>query len=152
MTHAELIKMKKAHEEQRRLEEYQLRRTLPRPKTRKAHIVIFTVLLAVLITAAAIASSFIDGTPPRCVLLTVSIAVILEFYLRFLGVKLVECYQHYADEERRRRCLCIPSCSEYAILCLKRYELIFALIKIRKRLFVTCRGDEYKIDPPYKKD
>ena len=37
---------------------------------------------------------------------------------------------------------------EYAILCLKKYELIHALLKIRKRLFVTCKGSDYIIDDP----
>ena len=60
--------------------------------------------------------------------------VFSDFYLRFLGIKAVECYQHYAKEETRRKCLCVPSCSEYAILCLKKYELIKALLKIKKRI------------------
>ena len=75
-------------------------------------------------------------------------ALVSECLLRLIGIKVVECYQHYAKEETRRNCLCIPSCSEYAILCLKKYELIRALLKIRKRLYVTCVGSEYIIDNP----
>jgi len=78
----------------------------------------------------------------------VLIIITCETYLRFYGVKLIECYQHYAKTETRRRCRCVPSCSEYAILCLKRYELIKALIKIGKRLFGTCKGSEFIIDMP----
>ena len=59
-------------------------------------------------------------------------------------------YQHYAGEKVRRRCLCIPSCSENAILCLRRYPLIWALMKIRKRLYKTCK-EEYKLDFPSKR-
>ncbi|MBQ9805334.1 MAG: membrane protein insertion efficiency factor YidD [Clostridia bacterium] len=65
-----------------------------------------------------------------------------------MGIKLVECYQHYTSEEVRRRCLCVPSCSEYAIACFKKYWFIQAILKIRKRLYFTCQGDEYKLDPP----
>ena len=68
--------------------------------------------------------------------------------LRLLGLVAVKCYQHHASEERRRRCLCKPTCSEYAISCLKKYVFIYAAIKIYKRLFVTCKGVDYKIDWP----
>ena len=66
---------------------------------------------------------------------------------RLLCIKLVDCYQHYAKEETRRKCLCKPTCSEYAISVLKKHCLIVALNKIRIRLFITCKGD-YKIDLP----
>lgn len=68
---------------------------------------------------------------------------------RFLLIKAVECYQHYAKEETRRRCLCMPTCSEYAIAVLKRFPLPKALRMIRKRLYVTCRDGQYKKDFPF---
>lgn len=78
--------------------------------------------------------------------------VVFEVYLRFCFLLVVKTYQHYAKEETRRRCKCIPSCSEYAVICLKKvFPLILALLKIRKRLFFTCNGEEYKIDFPTKK-
>lgn len=76
----------------------------------------------------------------------------VELYIRFCLIQAVKCYQHYAKNETRRRCLCIPSCSEYAILSLKRvFPLIIALLKIRKRLYVTCKGEEYRVDFPFEK-
>ena len=63
-------------------------------------------------------------------------------------IKLIECYQHYASEERRRRCLCMPTCSEYALIALRQYPLLVALKKIRIRLYRTCQGSWYKIDFP----
>ena len=124
-------------------------RELPRPKTNAGHIVLYGFLLAAILTAEVVASVFLcRSTWAKAVCITVAVLVTLEYYLRFYFVKIVECYQHYAKEETRRRCLCVPSCSEYAILCLKRYELIKALVRITKRLFVTCKGDEYKIDMP----
>ena len=62
----------------------------------------------------------------------------------------IRCYQHYAPEPLRRSCLCKPTCSEYAIIVIKRYCLIKALVLIYIRLFRTCTGKIYKIDFPYK--
>lgn len=63
-------------------------------------------------------------------------------------INTIRIYQHYAPEEIRRKCLCKPTCSEYAILALKKYNLIKGLYKIYIRLFKTCRGIEYNIDYP----
>ncbi len=67
---------------------------------------------------------------------------------RLTCIKLVECYQHYASEDRRRRCLCMPTCSEYALVVLKKKPLPLSLLKIRKRLFKTCRDGNYQKDFP----
>jgi putative component of membrane protein insertase Oxa1/YidC/SpoIIIJ protein YidD len=68
--------------------------------------------------------------------------------LRKLLVTAVELYQHYAPEEIRRRCTLTPSCSEYAILALRKYGVIKGLYKIYVRLARTCRGGEYGTDYP----
>ncbi len=67
---------------------------------------------------------------------------------RPLCIRLVECYQHYAPEECRRRCLCMPTCSEYALLSLKKDFLPISLCRIRRRLFKTCRDGNYQKDFP----
>lgn len=136
-------------EEQLRLFRYQAARTLPRPKTKKADVAIAISIFILLIAVCIVLNCIVEA--PLLYEIFVSIlvyALLTEFSLRYIGIKLVECYQHYANEETRRKCLCIPSCSEYAILCLKKFELIYALIRIRKRLFVTCRGNKYIIDYP----
>lgn len=66
-----------------------------------------------------------------------------------LLVLCIRCYQHYAPEILRRSCLCKPTCSEYAIIVIKRYCLVKALFLIYVRLFRTCTGKDYKIDFPY---
>lgn len=134
--------------EQKRLEEHQQRRELIRPKTTKAVVIIHCVLLFFLLVFLIPFAFFDLNLFLKIVISLIYAIAIIETYGRFLAIKAVECYQHYATEEKRRRCKCVPSCSEYAILCLKKYELIFALLKIRKRLFVTCQGFEYIIDPP----
>lgn len=142
-------KLRKQYEEQKALEKYQRERVLFIPKTNKAMLFGWIFLFLVLIALNIILSILlIKNTLLRIVVIATLLLVIFELYGRFLGIKLVECYQHYATEETRRRCLCVPSCSEYAILCLKKFCIIKALLKIRKRLYVTCQGADYKIDWP----
>lgn len=139
----------KRYHQQIELFYYQNQRVIVRPKTNIFHIVICIAVYLFVITFCVIMNVMIDQ--PIVYELPVSVtvyALISEYLLRYIGIKAVECYQHYATEETRRNCLCVPSCSEYAILCLKKYELIHALLKIRKRLFVTCKGSDYIIDDP----
>ncbi len=63
-------------------------------------------------------------------------------------IGLIRLYQRYASEYTRRQCLCMPTCSEYSIMCLQKYGLIKALLKIRKRLFKTCGSFGYMEDWP----
>lgn len=63
-------------------------------------------------------------------------------------ISAIELYQHYAPESTRRKCICKPTCSEYAIASIQKYDVIKGSLKIIRRLFVTCRGIEYKIDNP----
>lgn len=136
--------------EQRRLEKYQQERALPKPQTTKLTVVLYVVLLLVILVGFAIllfVFSPLELWADTLAFISCIICVV-ELYGRRLAIKIVECYQHYAPEATRRRCKCVPSCSEYAIICLKKYELIYALSKIRKRLFVTCKGFDYIIDNP----
>ncbi len=83
-------------------------------------------------------------------IISIILAWLIPFFLLIKAflIKLIECYQHYASEERRRRCLCMPTCSEYALIALRQYPLLIALKKIRTRLYRTCQGSWYKIDFP----
>ena len=139
----------KEYRKQKEIEMYQQLRVLPIPKTTYAHAIIWILLYLLMIIGMCVLSVFVCLPFAIKTIIALTFSVLFsDFYLRFLGVKIIECYQHYAKKEIRRRCLCVPSCSEYAILCLKKYELIKAVLKIRKRLFVTCKGDDYKIDLP----
>lgn len=71
--------------------------------------------------------------------------------LKLILILCIRCYQHYAPECVRRSCLCKPTCSEYAIIVIKKYCLVKALVLIYIRLFKTCTGKIYKIDYPNKK-
>lgn len=61
---------------------------------------------------------------------------------------LIHLYQHYAKSERRRKCNFKPTCSEYALLAIKKYSFIIALIKIIHRVYFRCRGSICRIDYP----
>lgn len=61
---------------------------------------------------------------------------------------LIKCYQHYASEITRRQCSCMPSCSEYALLALEKYNWPKALWKIWRRVTHTCSMPGYHIDYP----
>ena len=137
----------KTDEESIALVEQYVKRELIRPKTRWG----VPLLVGLLMLLAPLGVGFVilrifphfDALP--CYLIsyfTVGLPL-----LRLLLIKVVECYQHYAKEELRRFCMCMPSCSEYAIKVLKRYPLAVALFKIVFRLTVTCDG-EMKIDLP----
>ena len=123
---------------------------MPRPKTTKLTVLWYSLLYLGILGVAAWGIFGFSGFSVAASLLAFLgwFVLVTELYGRFLGVKVVECYQHYATEKTRRNCKCVPSCSEYAILCLKKYELIRAIRKIRKRLFVTCRGFDYILDDP----
>ena len=83
----------------------------------------------------------------RFLVFALIIFVLNESYLRFFGIVLIKAYQHYASDDMRKSCHCVPSCSEYSILVLKKYPLLIAFAKIFNRLNRTCDGS-YKIDNP----
>ena len=140
----------KEYQKQKEIEEYQQRRVLAVPKTTYTRVILWFALgFAADLGIIIFPYLFLSLNPTvKGIVIFVALLLFSELYLRFLGIKVVECYQHYSKEETRRRCLCVPSCSEYAILCFKKYFFIYALTRIYKRLFITCKGEDYKIDWP----
>ena len=149
----ELDLYRKEYKKQKKLEQIVNSRVLVRPKVKKWQVAtcfaILPFLLCFLVFITATVSLQLEV---KIFLIVLEVLVVIELYLRVCFILLVKYYQKTAKEETRRRCLCIPSCSEYALISLKRiFPLVFALLKIRKRLYVTCNGQEYKIDFPTKK-
>ncbi len=68
--------------------------------------------------------------------------------LRSIIIGILRLYQHYAPEEIRRRCIFMPTCSEYGVLALKKYGALIGLLKTYDRLIYRCRGNIYRIDYP----
>lgn len=149
----ELDFFRKEYDKQKKLEKIVNSRQLTRPNVKKWQVVLSYAILPFLIFAAIyfpVRASL--SIAVKIVLPIVFVVAIIESYFRFCLIVIIKYYQAVAKEETRRRCKCIPSCSEYSILTLKRvFPFLLAAIKIRKRLFVTCNGEEYKIDFPLKK-
>ena len=141
------------YKKQKKLEEIVNSRTLVRPNVQKWQVTASFVILPFLLFGAIYFSIVLEWSIPYKILfLLICIFFIVELYLRFCLLLVVKCYQNLAKTKTRRRCKCIPSCSEYAVICIKRvFPLLLALLKIRKRLYHTCNGEEYKIDFPFRK-
>ena len=144
---------RKEYAKQKKLEKIVNSRELIRPNVKKWQVATVFAILPFLLALIIICLIFLKMSAITKILLCIATAFfVIEIYLRFCFVVLVKYYQAVAKEETRRRCQCIPSCSEYAILALKKvFPFIRALLKIRKRLYKTCNGEEYKIDFPIKK-
>lgn len=72
--------------------------------------------------------------------------LVLVLTLRYIMIWFIRVYQRYAKSETRLRCCYTPSCSEYAILALKKYGALIGGIKAVKRL-LRC-GPPGGIDYP----
>lgn len=144
---------RKEYVRQKALEQIVSKRQLARPNTTKWQVIILLSIVPFLVMGAILFSIFLPiFTVYKIVIVLVLLLLISELYLRFCFIQTVKCYQHYAKEETRRRCLCVPSCSEYALIALKKiFPLTVALFKIRKRLYHTCKGEEYILDFPFQR-
>ena len=144
---------RKKYKKQKKLEDFVNSRSLIRPNVNKWQVATLIVVLPFLILLGVLPLLLLNlKTYLKIILIFLYIILLCETYVRFLLIIIVKRYQAIAKIETRKRCKCIPSCSEYAILSLKKiFPLLLALLKISKRLFKTCNGEEYKIDFPLKK-
>jgi putative component of membrane protein insertase Oxa1/YidC/SpoIIIJ protein YidD len=74
--------------------------------------------------------------------------IVLMIFAKPMCKTAIKIYQSKASEETRRRCHCMPSCSEYALLALDKYIWPKALWLIYRRLIHTCRKPGFKVDFP----
>jgi putative component of membrane protein insertase Oxa1/YidC/SpoIIIJ protein YidD len=144
--------------EQKIVREYCCRRELHRPDTTVKTVVIWLLATESLGLAIAFLISILfkeleffhrfSFYPSVWQFYTCGSAIAFAICSKKLLVTAVELYQHYASEEIRRKCILMPTCSEYAILALHKYGVIVGLYKIYVRLTRTCRGNEYRMDYP----
>lgn len=139
-------------EEQELVRKYVMERPLYRPKITyfKAtvillSIIILSVLCSIIFYKIALRVGFFFN---KVIFFILFFTLEFIFLARFLAIGVVKLYQHYAPEEVRRRCLLKPTCSEFAIIVLKKYGALIGIIKIWRRLKYYCRGDVYYIDKP----
>ncbi len=144
---------RKEYIKQKKLEEIINNKQLIRPNVKKWQVILLLSALPLLLFGE-ILFAFILPTEAifNIFVFVLLLVVTFELYIRLCLLQAVRCYQHYASEETRRKCMCVPSCSEYAIICLRKiFPLILALSRIRIRLYKTCKGEDYKLDFPLKK-
>ena len=118
-------------EEQKRLEKIVIGRKLVRPKTKRINVIAWILLYVCnsFAVAAALIYAF-EIARYKWLFFLISYTVFFLLFLKKICIKAIECYQHYAKEETRRRCVCVPSCSEYSIAVRKKYNVFKALNKI----------------------
>ena len=150
---AEIELCRKEHQRQKKLEAIVSHRKLERPDTKKWHVILLLSIIPFVLFLAILFTLILPTEVIYKILFFLLLLLIIsEIYVRFCLIQIVKCYQHYAKDETRKICMCIPSCSEYAIISLKRvFPLPLAIIKARRRLYKTCKGQEYRLDFPLKK-
>lgn len=139
-------------EEERVAREYCLHHDLVRPATDAKRAVGWWLAVEV---AACLLSFGIDwilrqwGISVSFLLVhSLSGVVIVLVFLKRICILSVELYQHYASEEMRRRCMLMPTCSEYALLAFRKYGAVRGGCKTFVRLMKRCGGKVYRIDYP----
>ncbi|MCD7902019.1 MAG: membrane protein insertion efficiency factor YidD [Bacteroides sp.] len=142
--------------EQNTAENYCLHRPLHRPKTNIVFAliqlicfegIVVVVSLAIHILLAWLGGSSFEKSLFLLIYYMISILFLVVFSKRIL-ILLIELYQHYAPEEVRRKCILMPTCSEYALLALRKYGVIRGMYKTYIRLTRRCKGSIYSMDYP----
>ena len=141
-----------SEEEQELVRKYVLKRQLYRPNItylKSAVIILSTiVVLIILAVISYYALASLGFIFKKVIYYSVFLLVAFIIGARWLAILIVRLYQHYASEEIRRRCLLKPTCSEFAIIVIKKYGLLIGGIKTWIRLNYKCRGNVYYIDEP----
>ncbi len=125
---------------------------LERPDINIGYIVGYLLLLEAVALGAAFLFRFIlarwNVTCSFELLHLVSVIMVLLPTAKITARLVIRIYQRYAPENVRRRCVCTPSCSNYALMALEKYNFFKAFRLIYIRLTRTCRGSEHIIDYP----
>jgi putative component of membrane protein insertase Oxa1/YidC/SpoIIIJ protein YidD len=138
--------------EQDMAREYCLNHKLERPKTDIKTFLKWVLFIEIAVVALMFAFYFLlagFGISFSLKILYVWAETVVAFVcLKKVCILMIELYQHYAPEKVRRKCMLMPSCSEYALLALRKYNVFVGLYKIYIRLTKKCRTSIYKIDYP----
>jgi len=140
----------------KQVEEYKVRlycsdHQLVIPKTNVKTILIWLFIMEFLAIVLALGGymllAWFDISFSFLLLHSLSVICVFCLFLKKLCILFVEVYQHYVSEEIRRKCTLMPTCSEYALLALHKYNIFKALHKIYIRLTKKCNGS-YILDYP----
>lgn len=133
--------------EQEQLRQYCLQHKIVRPPQQSVALVVVLFVFLIMVLSIVIFLSYMT-TWSLWINVEIGLSVGIFFVARRVSIIAIKLYQRYAPEEKRRKCICRPSCSEYAIAVLQKYGLFKGWYKIYVRLIYTCRGNVYRIDEP----
>jgi putative component of membrane protein insertase Oxa1/YidC/SpoIIIJ protein YidD len=138
-------------EEFMQVRDYCLHHSLSRPATNLKTGLIWLVALELLVIAFAFGIGYLFRIFEFSISFYnsyfLSSVMVFCICLKKICILTIEIYQHYVSDEVRRRCSLMPSCSEYALLALQKYNVIKAIHKTIIRLNHKCNST-YKIDYP----
>lgn len=141
-----------SEEEQELVRKYVIERPLYRPPVtyKKALAIVFAtvICLAAIAVAGFFLLSLLGFSLNAFFYIVIYLVLVALIFSRRFAILCIRLYQHYAHEEVRRRCLLKPTCSEYAIIVIKKYGFVIGSIKTWIRLVCKCRGNVYYIDEP----
>jgi len=135
-------------EERKIVRDYVLRREITRPKTNILDAAYFLSFLLLVCFIVSITMKLLFGSISFMFVFILVFFSMMLIFLKKIIIGIVEIYQHYMPESFRRRCLCMPTCSEYMILAVRKYGALKGVFKGLYRLIHICRGIDYKIDYP----
>ena len=146
------MKRKITSEESELVFNYVRKRTLTRPsitykKAIQITLVFFCITIICSITIYFLLFSLGLNIPILLFLLIFYLVVFL-FVAKKMSIGIIQLYQHYAPDSIRRKCMLMPTCSEYGIIVLNKYGFFIGWFKIFRRLFFTCKSSVYFIDAP----
>lgn len=111
---------------------------------------IVTIIISCVVAVSLVSTNVIEYENVLNYVFLIWAATVCVFCIVFNKIILIECielYQHYASEETRRKCVCMPSCSVYAIMAIRKYNTFKALYMIMRRLS-NCYGNICIVDYP----
>lgn len=119
-------------------EEYKLEqsKSIKRPNIRVAKgIFNFSITLIILFVACpTLLKIFIDSPELRILIFLFSSFFVFVFNARKILVWSINVYQKYAPDDLRLACVFEPSCSEYMLMAINKYGVIYGVLKGIKRL------------------
>ena len=132
-----------------KLTEYQNKRIINRPPTTIKTALAKMIFFVISVTVISLIIRFLTRNLNIgfCGILIVTLFLSVLVFAKRILILSIELYQHYASDEVRRRCVCKPSCSDYAIMALNKYNTFKAIYLIYSRL-ERCYGSELIIDYP----
>ncbi len=116
--------------------------TIKRPDVNWQHGLIRLLLIMAggTISSWLLINIFPPGTISWSLLSELCIAAIALLTARSNLLLAIRLYQRYAPENVRGRCAMTPTCSEYAVLAIRRYGILRGSLMTYRRLRYRCDG------------